>query len=895
MKKTIFILVSFLLCVSAQAQLQPINEKIIDNLPQFSSNPIYRSSTPVVCGQDTSEYPRLKATAFTGISFRNKNSVGQFFGAPQDITVHGFTFYAWMSDVNRNLKVKLVCKVFKAGLDSLPKGLALRTDTLTVDSTFGGGLLSVLEKHVSFKTPVTLDSNYVIVVENIDTGNCSIVTNSYTAGNGQGENLNSATISGIWFNGRNLNIGGVPFDADFQLYPHVTYSYKNDFTIKDQCYNSFDSVKFINDYKNTVVGSKYYNRYIYYGYDRFCFRWYNDINSFSSYGSVDGGTKYATRDNYDVRLISTLYHYRLGFGRCIDTTDKTAYYKPFAPIPKGDKTICNGDSLGLSISQYKSEIYKWYNAIADKDSFMEGTEYSKNPATESDTFYISATNNNCISGRNFIEVKVNDYPTITKVKNDSICSGANANLEVKTDGIVKWYNDSLGGSSFFTGGIYISGPYTTDKDFFVEVSNGNCIVKGRTKVSVLVDANFAPSAPTVSNDTTICLLGSNSIKLSASSSASIRWFNVASGGSAIVNGNDYTFTPNKKGVYTFYADAWNGVCGSSRIPVKVTVNDYATPTNITGAEICKGNDTFLSANFSHGQLYWFQDTTAPFIGVGSQLIISQAMASDTFYIRTVDQGCNSPAFWPAFLTVNEAKPALITSNPVICAQSNTTLEASVSAGVISWFGDTTASSLQTGNSFTTPVLFGNTKFFSQTSNKGCTSSFTPVPVTVNPKPTAGFTYSVSEQAVSFDAITNNITSFEWDLGDGTVKTGAKFTHTYGSKAIYKVVLIVTNASGCKDTSNLEINVGRVSVKDVKEHDFQLQVYPNPSPGNLLTLKTEIPISQMEILDLQGRKVFESLSLNHLEVNLNINLKAGTYLVIVKNKDNYINTAWLIVY
>ena len=887
MKKLITTCILVSLGISGWSQLVETPVKIIDNLPKAPTSLVNRSSTPVICGQDTAEYPRLKATGFVAIGFSGGNSVGQYFGAPQDIEVSGFTFYAWMSDPVRSLTPRVVCKLYKAGLDSLPTGLALRTDTMTIDSTFGTGLLSTLEKHASFDSAITLDYPYILVVENSDTANCSIVCNSYNAGDGDGENLNCATVSGLWFNGRNLNIGGTPFDADIQLYPHVKYSYKNDFTIKDQCYRTGDSIHFNNQYKKTVAGSKYYNRYIYYGYDRFCFRWYNDATSFSSYSSIEGEAKYAIHKNYNVRVISTLFHYRLGFGRCVDTTEKMLYYMPIAPIPAGDKTVCNGDSLGLLIKQNLNETYAWYNNRTDTVPEFTGRTYVQNPAIHSDTFYISSKNNNCESTRNYIPFEVNPYPTVDQIVNDSICAGANSNLEVKTsDGNVRWFTDSIGGSPIFTGKVYISGPYTRDTSFFVEVSNGTCALPGRQRISIFVSSNFAPLDPAVSNDTTLCLIDASALSLSASiaSNDTIRWFNAPSGGNPLFKGTSYNYTPTAKEVKTFYVDAWNGVCGSSRVPIKLTINDYPKPKSITDAEVCKGQDTFLSSTVDYGLQYWYKDTLLSPVALGTKNNILNAQSTDTFYIQTRDQGCISPIFTPVELRVNEAPLVSNLSNPSICAENKATVSLDLNQGEIKWYEDSTSNTIHTGSPFVTPVLYGGKTYFYQTNFKGCRSHFTAVNVPVNSKPAAGFTYSVKDKEVEFEGLLGSIYSYQWSFGDGNTGTEREVTHTYAANAIYQVRLIVVDFNGCSDTSIVEVNIGRISIDRI--NSFNVELYPNPATGNQsIQLTSDLPIHEVSIVDIQGKKVYYQLFHQKSSSALKHGLKQGAYFVIIKDSKN----------
>ena len=82
---------------SSFGQLTEVKVKIIDNLQKYSDPRLSKksASNPKKCGNDTIEYARRKASAFNTISIRKNYSLGQIYGAPQDITVYGFTFYGF--------------------------------------------------------------------------------------------------------------------------------------------------------------------------------------------------------------------------------------------------------------------------------------------------------------------------------------------------------------------------------------------------------------------------------------------------------------------------------------------------------------------------------------------------------------------------------------------------------------------------------------------------------------------------------------------------------------------------------------------------------------------------------------------------------------------------------
>lgn len=107
----------------------------------------------------------------------------------------------------------------------------MASGTITVDTTFGGGALSVLEKNISFSTPVTVNQPYVIVIGNYSANGMGMVCNSWTATDGGQEWLAGVDLFGTWTRSYNVVIGGVPFDADPLVLPHVSYDLTSDFLL----------------------------------------------------------------------------------------------------------------------------------------------------------------------------------------------------------------------------------------------------------------------------------------------------------------------------------------------------------------------------------------------------------------------------------------------------------------------------------------------------------------------------------------------------------------------------------------------------------------------------------------------------------------------------------------
>ena len=102
----------------------------------------------------------------------------------------------------------------------------------------------------------------------------------------------------------------------------------------------------------------------------------------------------------------------------------------------------------------------------------------------------------------------------------------------------------------------------------------------------------------------------------------------------------------------------------------------------------------------------------------------------------------------------------------------------------------------------------------------------------NEAPTASFTYSCSELRCRFDASSSSdpngrVTSYSWDLGDGTAASQAVIDKTYGSAGRYSVTLTVTDDAGATDSVVHEVAV-RASDNGSA---FQLMGTATRSPGS----------------------------------------------------------------
>jgi hypothetical protein len=208
----------------------------------------------------------MGSSGYNSVTVRKGFSLGQFYGAPGEVQVSGFRFYGFaiIPSGSAYRKVNAICNLYKAGTDSLPSGSPLASDTITIDTVLGTSIpLSRITHEAVFSKIVNFTNDHYIVVVETDSadGILAVVTNNYGNADGDFRNIGCGSVSGKWYRCMNLNIGGTTFNAHMQFFPITKYTFGTDFTTTQQCFPSFDTLRFPSNYKKTVAGSVYYNFY----------------------------------------------------------------------------------------------------------------------------------------------------------------------------------------------------------------------------------------------------------------------------------------------------------------------------------------------------------------------------------------------------------------------------------------------------------------------------------------------------------------------------------------------------------------------------------------------------------------------------------------------------------
>lgn len=315
-KKLLFSIGALICAVSlVQAQsLQEVNARVINDMPNRLTKSL--AGGGVLCGEDTLAYAITKATGLSAISLNNATSataLSQYFDCPQPVTVSGASFYAYKIDETNGITMNTTLEIFMAGADSLPMGSPIASATITIDTAFGGGSLTVLRKHANF-SPVSVSAPYCMVVSNPSATPMGFVVSSYADNDGAGEWLSAALIGANWIPGYNVVLGPNDYDADALIEPHVTYDLTADYDLNGNCVPSNTPATWTNT-SSPILYNRMYSVAAFLALDSLQTTWdYGDGTPISY--SIDGSHTYTTGGPpWTVTLTDSLFGWSV---TCVD-------------------------------------------------------------------------------------------------------------------------------------------------------------------------------------------------------------------------------------------------------------------------------------------------------------------------------------------------------------------------------------------------------------------------------------------------------------------------------------------------------------------------------------------------------------------------------------------------
>ena len=360
-----------------------------------------------------------------------------------------------------------------------------------------------------------------------------------------------------------------------------------------------------------------------------------------------------------------------------------------APTATASQVFCNGSEVE-NLNATGTAI-KWYNVATG------GTALSISTDLATGTYYATQTLNSCESTRTAVNVTINTTATPT-ASSQTFCNGATVANLTATGTSIRWYAtagsvNQLTNNTVLTTGIY----YATQTLSSCE--------SNKISVSVTVNTTAAPTATAQS------FCNSAMVANLTATGTAIKWYNVATGGTALVN------TTSLVNGTTYYASQTVNTCESSRTAVLVTIGATPAPTAAASQTYC-ANSTVANLVANGTAIKWYVTSG------GASLAASTALVNGTTYYATQTLNSCESLRTPVVVSVTA-----VTAAPTATAQSfctaSTVANLTATGTAINWYSSATGGAALSPST----AIASGTYYATQTLNS-CESATTAVAVSV---------------------------------------------------------------------------------------------------------------------------------------------------------------------
>ena len=318
--------------------------------------PIYVTSNTnkaTSCIGDTLLYLDTKMTAANAISINNSTSAYgfcQYFDCPSPVTVHGVRFIAYKADATNGDSIEVKAYLYNASADSIPIGAFLTEGDTMISNNTHGFDLNLLTKTIMFDSAVTVTDDYLIAVMNNSPTPINMYGTDYNAGDGQGEYLGSARINFSWVRCYNVDVGGVPYDADMLFYPIVSYDLDAEIGHSPNC-NFEASTDTLTNLSSGILFNRFYSQAAFNGEDSIQCLWNfgdgspveNNVHTIHNYPAGE----------YIIALSTTLMGWT---SNCYDTDAISTCHQPAS----------NGGLKEISFNVYPNPSDAYVNLVSSE-------------------------------------------------------------------------------------------------------------------------------------------------------------------------------------------------------------------------------------------------------------------------------------------------------------------------------------------------------------------------------------------------------------------------------------------------------------------------------------------------------------------------------------------------
>jgi gliding motility-associated-like protein len=348
-------------------------------------------------------------------------------------------------------------------------------------------------------------------------------------------------------------------------------------------------------------------------------------------------------------------------------------------------TVCIGQTTTLSVQNPQNNfVYSWYNAGSGGTLLATGSNFTTPVLNASASYYVEVSNGTCTNTvRTRVDVTAVQPPPapVIAAGGTTVCAGSATTLSIQspqTGYTYNWYDAATGGNLLFSGTSYTTNVLNANTTFYVSAAlNTGCSSSTRTSVTVTV--NPAPAVPAVvSANVSGCTGSAVTLQVqNPASGATYSWYTVATGGTPVFTGPNYTITVAAN--VTYYVGTVSNTGCPSLTRASVNVTALAAPaapaiTNNTPA-VCSGSMVTLTASSpASGTVFsWYATATGTTVlATGSSFTAGPITSDTTFYVSAVNTaGCGSAGRGQTTITLLKPLAAPVVTVDNTTAQSVT--------------------------------------------------------------------------------------------------------------------------------------------------------------------------------------------------------------------------------
>lgn len=311
------------------------------------------------------------------------------------------------------------------------------------------------------------------------------------------------------------------------------------------------------------------------------------------------------------------------------------------------------------------------------------------------------------------------------------------------------------------------------------------------------------------------------------------------------------------------------------------------PVTVNSAAICIGQQTATLTATGATSYSW--DPSTGLSTTNGSVVIANPSVTTSYTVTGVVGSCTSTAV--STVTVNSL-PFVTATTCTVCA-GQTCLICASGASTYSWV-PLIAISSSTGSCVNISPTVTTNYTVTGTDLNGCVSSTTSS-IIINPLPQATITASndsicIGQSDTLIAYFSPNTISHVWQpigISSASVIITPTTTTTYG--------LSLMDAYGCANGNSITITVlSCVGINEFSNTNGQINVFPNPTNGQLYIDASSTDKLNISLYDVNGRHLFDKNISDKSNIDVTA-LDEGVYTMIIKTADHVINKKLVIIH